>query len=355
MGQSDRKNGHLKLRGLTYSTSKSGVRYYYFRKKGQPKIPLGRGPIDDPAFLAKYAEAAKANPPKMRAKEGSVRSVVDAFMASTTWEAYSASYKASMGRHMGELIQAYGLLPWASLEPRHIRADLASLKPHAAANRLKAWRNLSVFAFDRGWHASNPAESVKRSAIPKTDGHLPWTPVQIEGFRAAWPVGSVQRLCMELLYWTGARTVDAVKLSPSMVKDGVLEFTQQKTGGKVFVPWTCALPVWAQEFEADRAFLFECLQVGVFTYLETNGRARSRKGLSNVVSAAAKKAGIERSAHGLRKARLTAIAEAGGSAHAIMSWGGHKTLSEAQEYVSSADQRRLIMSTPAAQSVHTHK
>lgn len=46
---------------------------------------------------------------------------------------------------------------------------------------------------------------------------------------------------------------------------------------------------------------------------------------------------------GLRKYRLTAIAEAGGSAHAIMAWGGHQTLVEAEHYTRAADRRRLVM------------
>ena len=48
-----------------------------------------------------------------------------------------------------------------------------------------------------------------------------------------------------------------------------------------------------------------------------------------------------RTAHGLRKTRLTIIAENGGSAHAIMAWGGHKTLAEAQRYTQAAALKRL--------------
>lgn len=137
----------------------------------------------------------------------------------------------------------------------------------------------------------------------------------------------MQHLCMELLYWTSARTIDAVALSPAMVgADGVLTFTQAKTGGKAYVPWTCALPSWAEPFETDRQYVTACIEAGRFTYLEAQGKARSRKGLSNVISGGASKAGlVNLSAHGLRKARLTAIAEAAGSASAVMPWDGMGT------------------------------
>lgn len=36
---------------------------------------------------------------------------------------------------------------------------------------------------------------------------------------------------MEVIYWTGARCVDAVRLGTQMVRDGWLNFMQSKTGG----------------------------------------------------------------------------------------------------------------------------
>ena len=51
-----------------------------------------------------------------------------------------------------------------------------------------------------------------------------------------------------------------------------------------------------------------------------------------------------------RKFRLTAIAESGGTAHAIMSWGGHATLSEAEHYTRSANRRALVMGVEQEQN-----
>ena len=66
--------------------------------------------------------------------------------------------------------------------------------------------------------------------------------------------------------------------------------------------------------------------------------------MSNVINDAAREPGwSDRTAHGLRKARLTMIAEHGGSAHAIMAWGGHKTLAEAQHYTKSTLLKSLVL------------
>ena len=77
--------------------------------------------------------------------------------------------------------------------------------------------------------------------------------------------------------------------------------------------------------------------------MEENGWARAVKGLGNLIAQSARAAGVNKSAHGLRKSRLTAIAEAGGTAHAIMAWGGHQTLQEAERYTRVAHLKRLVM------------
>jgi integrase len=66
--------------------------------------------------------------------------------------------------------------------------------------------------------------------------------------------------------------------------------------------------------------------------------------LSNVIAAAARETGLSgRSAHGLRKARLMRIAEAGGPTGAIMLWGGHQSMDEAEAYTRAADRRSLLI------------
>ncbi|MCK5089168.1 MAG: tyrosine-type recombinase/integrase [Hyphomicrobiaceae bacterium] len=50
------------------------------------------------------------------------------------------------------------------------------------------------------------------------------------------------------------------------------------------------------------------------------------------------------SAHGLRKAAATPLAEAGASAHQLMAWFGWKSLKEAERYTRAVDQKKLAAS-----------
>ncbi|MDO5642216.1 MAG: hypothetical protein Q4G26_07495 [Paracoccus sp. (in: a-proteobacteria)] len=131
-------------------------------------------------------------------------------------------------------------------------------------------------------------------------------------------------------------------------KDGVLVFRQSTTGGAAYVPWTNPLPDYAARWGAERQMMHDALicLAGGLTFLETRGKVRSVKGIGNAINDGATSAGLTgKTAHGLRKARLSMIAESGGSAHAIMAWGGHKTLDEVQHYTTSAAMKVLASGT----------
>ncbi|WP_223252112.1 hypothetical protein [Paracoccus mutanolyticus] len=52
---------------------------------------------------------------------------------------------------------------------------------------------------------------------------------EIEGYRAHWAQGTPERIAFEVIYWTGARCVDAVRLGWQMVdQDGWLSFVQSR-------------------------------------------------------------------------------------------------------------------------------
>jgi integrase len=62
--------------------------------------------------------------------------------------------------------------------------------------------------------------------------------------------------------------------------------------------------------------------------------------------------------HGLRKAALTRLADAGCTAHQIAAISGHKTLKEVERYTKAADQARLAreaMAKTTAQAGTVHK
>lgn len=160
-----------------------------------------------------------------------------------------------------------------------------------------------------------------------TEGFTPWSYADIEAYRDRWKTGTSARACFELVFWTAARTNDAVTLGRQHIgKDGVLTFRQSKTGGLAYVPWNSRLPAYAETWADEREQMKDALKClsGGMTFLETRGQARSVKSLGNLIAQSARQAGLSnRTAHGLQKSRLTMIAKC--RDRRIQSWHGAAT------------------------------
>lgn len=67
----------------------------------------------------------------------------------------------------------------------------------------------------------------------------------------------------------------------------------------------------------------------------------SKESFGNWFSAACREAGVEKSAHGIRKLSATLAADAGGSTHELMAHFGWSNVKQAEIYTKGADRKRL--------------
>ena len=323
---------------------KSGAVHKYHRVTRAP-LPSDV-PEDSREFLLAWLAEEDKNPRKSpRAPKGTIAHGCEAFLTSATYRALNTAYSRVILAHVNAIAQRYGKALLRDLEPRHIRTDLEPLTPAVASTRRKAWRKLAEFWAATGMTATNVADGVRRKKLPKTDGFIEWTGADLAQFRARWPIGTPQRLAMELLQWTGARCVDAVTLGPQKIgRDGVLTFRQSKTGVDAYVPWHGP----AFGLEPQRADLHRCTAstTALVWTITDYGKGRSVAGFSQWFSKAATAAGLPNlSAHGLRKYRMNQLAESGVPLLAMQAWVGHTTLSEVQHYTARADRKRAIAGT----------
>lgn len=338
----------MTLTNIKTVIDRAGRARRYLQVKGQKLIPLPDAPIDSPDFIAAWAAAMKqAKGFTPRPGTGSIVALCTSFLKSQDFRSKSISYQATLRRHVCQIEAKAGAALARDLLARHITLDLSTLAPAVARSRLKAWRAMAKHGLETGALTMDPTETVKRPPPSKGQGHPAWTRDDIAAFRARWPIGTVQRGIFEFLFWTGCRISDAVQIGPGMVnRDGVLAYRQQKTKGMAYVPWTCALPDYTDP--RDRDLMLQALAplAGHMTFLATRaGRPRSPKSIGNDVAAAARKAGVQKSAHGLRKARATVNAEGGATAHQIGAWTGHESLSEVAHYTRAVDRMRAVMGT----------
>lgn len=337
------RQGVSRLKGIKVITKANGQRYIY-RRVGSALVPLPNLPENHPAFLAAYAAAGEAKPTtKSKHKAGSIAALCEAYLGSGTFRKNAASTRNVFRLIINKISIARGPGMLKDLRPDHVRKDVRALTPGAASNRLKAWRAILKFAVDEGLIENNPARDV-RAPHSITVSHHQWTQDEIEAYRKHWAIGMPERTAMEVIYWTGARCIDAVRLGTQMVQDGWLSFVQVKTGGTATCP-IHNLPTWCSGLSQDHKHFLACLPTDRIQWIVTRtGKPRSVKGLSQWMSRIASEAGLPANctAHGLRAARAAALAETGATTHQIGAWTGHASLSEIAHYTRAADQIGIL-------------
>ena len=342
----------MKLAHINKSgTWPSGNPRLYFRPKGQRGVALPDLPPDHPEFLAAYVKAAGlTRPPTPDRRTGTIGAAIRAFMASDAYLSLAQSTRRRWRPCLDIMDEKYGHVSFASLEPKHIRADMAGMNPHPANDRLKVWRALCRWSEEAGLIEANPALQIKKRKVPQTGGHRPWTREDVAIFRQHWPTTTPERMALELLFWTGVRISDAVRLNAGMLDaSGWLEFRQQKTGGQVVVPFYAPAPDFAEPDEHLQNAIRANPQGQLLFIVTQSGTARSAGGASKWFAAATRKAGVVgKTAHGLRKLRATIMAENGASPHQIGAWTGHESLAEVQHYASKANKRKIISGTKSS-------
>jgi integrase len=129
------------------------------------------------------------------------------------------------------------------------------------------------------------------------------------GEHQPWPIGLVQmalddpqmRLPVGLLYFTGQRISDVVKMGHGNLARGVLALTQQKTGKKLRIVIHRQL---AEIIEADAP------KDRILFLVNEHGKPLTESGLRQRIQKWAKDRGFEIVPHGLRKNAVNALLEA---------------------------------------------
>jgi integrase len=203
-------------------------------------------------------------------------------------------------------------------------------------NWLKTLRRLMDFAVTDGLLDIDPTAGVKLKAVKDTGGFETWPLDAIEQYRKHHKLGTRARLAMELLLGTMQRRGDVILLGRQHIQNGVLSLRQKKTGVEVVIPVLLEL-----QTAIDAMPKAEHLTFLVTEY----GKPFTPRGFSNYFRDQCDLAGIPKnlSAHGLRKAGATRLAEAGATDHEIMAWGGWLTLKEVQRYTKAANRKRLAL------------
>jgi integrase len=207
--------------------------------------------------------------------------------------------------------------------------------PQAANARLKAMRQVFVWAVAKGHVPFNPAREVPYFKTG-SEGHHTWTVDEVRQFEQRHPIGTKPRLAMALLLFTGQRVSDVIRFGKQHVKHDMLTFTQHKGRNRKPHPMQLnILPVLQSTIDASPC--------GDLTFLvnDFNNRPYNQLGFSHRFRDWCDQAGLRHcSAHGLRKAGAIAANE-GATAHQLMAIFGWDSIKQAEHYTRKANQAKL--------------
>lgn len=308
-----------------------GVLRFYFRR-GKGKRTALPSPTD-PGFMEAYQKALSAQPARkpVEARSGSLAWLVARYKESARFAALRPSTRRMRDNILKRVCQTAGMEPYSAISRNHIEQGMARRTPNAANNFRKVMNQLFTFAVDAGYRETNPVASVRPIRV-ETDGHAAWAISDIERYKEQWPLGTKERLAMDLLLFTGLRRSDIMRLGRQHLSGNTLSIKTQKTGKWVHVPVCEPL---RQSIEATKT--------GDLAFITT---ARglpftSPASFGNWFADACKSANVDGRAHGLRKAGATIAAEEGATASELMAMYGWKKLDEAELYTRTASERRM--------------
>jgi integrase len=308
---------------LHREVTRHGKVVWYARAGGTSRGPrvMLRAAFGTAEFWAEYQAALASTPRTPPAPhEGTLAWLIERYRETTAWTYLSPATRRQRENIFTHVLETAGKQPFAKITTAVIMAgrDRRANTPFQARHFLDAMRGLFRWRSKRDW-----------SRLIRLD---PWTEEDIATYEARWPIGTRQRVWLDVLIYTGLRRGDAVRFGRQHVRNGVATMKTEKTGTEVTLP---ILPVLSKTLDAGPC--------GDLTFIAgENGHPLTKESFGNLFRKACRAAGLRgRSAHGLRKAAATRAANEGATVaelEAIFGWQGGTM---AALYTRAADRRRL--------------
>jgi len=346
----------LRLPYVNEYRDRHGKMRRYFRRPGSRAVSLpGRpGSIE---FMTTYQAAlAAAAPPPPSPKHvitGSLADVVARYYGSASFANLSPATQRTYRIALKAVVEAHGhrlVRDLPSDAAQRIIEKIGASRPGMANTTLAALSKVMAYAIKpMKLRTDNPFAGVPRYKL----GHYHnWTNAEIETYERRWPLGTRERLAFALLLYTGQRGGNVAKMTRDDVVNGrirvaVIKRRKDEEEKELWIP---VHPALARALKAGPV-------VGMKHLISDTRGQPLKHGLTDLIERAAKLAGLPTgseaakkdrcTAHGLRKASLRRLAEAGCSTKQLQAISGHRSLEVLEVYVQAADQAGLAESAIA--------
>jgi integrase len=325
---------------LQRERTRHGKAVWYVRVDRGPRVRI-RADYGTPEFDVEYQAAIKGEPRRIKGAPsvGTLAWLLTRYRETGDWLSLSKATRRQRDNIFVQVLETAGTQPYSKITQATIIAgkERRASTPAQARNFLDAMRGLFRWALKAKFVKIDPTADVDNPKRKTGDGFIPWTEEHVTAYEKKWPLGTRQRVWLDVLLYTGLRRGDAVRLGRQHVRDGIATIKTEKSGFKVEVTLPI-LPVLQATLDAGPC--------GDLTYIAgANGRPLTKESFGNFFRVACKDAGVPGSAHGVRKIAATRAANAGATVaqlEAIFGWTGGTM---ASHYTRKADRKRLATSS----------
>jgi integrase len=327
---------------------------------------------------------------------------IERYRRSTTFASYAVATRERRDLHCRRLLEACPDSVLGEMTQDDVLNLFAGMTPKNHIAHVHSVRALFRFINERAAGNNQPKLHDPTLGYPwpkpvQSKGFRDWSDDIIDRFRDCWPLGTLERTMMELAYGTAQRKSDLINMKWSDIVDVIGEDgetycaivvpAQRKTKAAALCPigpeLQEALDAWKhtiqqrqvemltsragwmrKESEIRRARLGAAQQrkderrraeanymlVGPKHLIRLHEARYSTvmRDALRAMGAATYQPGMDSfenvfSGHGLRKAAMRSIAEAGGSVFAIMAISGHTTTKHVMHYVQDMERQKLAV------------
>jgi integrase len=227
---------------LHRETSRHGKTVWYVRVGKGSRFRL-RAQFGTPDFDAEYQAAITGQPrPKKGATAaGTLAWLIERYRETADWSTNSSATRKQRENIFRHVVASAGQQPVTKITSETIVAgrDRRAHTPHQARHFLDAMRGLFRWAVKARHARYDPTAGVENPPRKKGDGFIPWTEEHVARYQRRWPLGTKERVWLDVLLYSGLRRGDAVRYGRQHVHNGIGRIKTEKSGFTV----TAVVPV----------------------------------------------------------------------------------------------------------------
>ena len=277
---------------LHRQVTRHGKTVWYVRVGKGPRVRI-RADFGTPEFGTEYQAAITgvARPQQVKGEAfGSLGWLIARYRETTAWTALSGATRRQRQNIFLHVIESAGNKPFAKITPEVIIAgrERRASTPAQARNFLDAMRGLFRWATEANLVKHDPTLGVRNPHRKASDGFIPWTEEHVAKYQQRWPIGTRQRVWLDVLLYSGLRRGDAVRYGRQHVQNGVGRIKTEKSRFTVtaVVP---VLPILAETLAAGPC--------GDLTFIVgERGQPLTKESFGNAFREACRAAGVPGSA-----------------------------------------------------------